>query len=409
MNTAQVWLQASILGAALAALGWGVVAGPLRIASRASSDFLGLNLFVLAGCLSWWPWPMLGGLPGSYQLAVGLVLSLAGVQWLCTGLQVMYDLKPSYVTSPMMLPMLAATLVGVAWLDSSGQGVLLAFFSAATWMLSVSVQQAFPSVLAQRGRRVARWSLFPLLVAALVWVAGMVRAVWLLLWPGDALFEGTGALALIDNWQLLGLHISWWVLNAALGALLMLKLLDKIRDLSTEDELTGALNLRSFMAMLNAERDRMRRHPSPQTLMVCELDQLHALNKQLGFAAGDAALRQVTTVVGRGLRKTDRLGRSMDAEFLLFLPDTPTMGAMLVAERMQAALKANPLLWNGQAVGLTLSMGISGRNDADTPCEDMVALSRQGVQRAQREGGGRIRVSQREAANDSTQGPLSTR
>ena len=177
----------------------------------------------------------------------------------------------------------------------------------------------------------------------------------------------------------------------------MLKLLDKIRDLSTEDELTGALNMRSFMAMLLTERERIARSPHAQALVVCQLDQLNALNKQLGFPAGDAALRHLTQILGRGLRKTDRLGRSMDAEFLVHLPMTPTLGALVMAERAQAALKAQPLLWNGQSVKLTLSMGISGRDNGVMPCETLVELARHAVQRAQQEGGGRIRVSQHDS------------
>ena len=152
------------------------------------------------------------------------------------------------------------------------------------------------------------------------------------------------------------------------------------------------------MALLNAERDRLRRTPQPQSLLVCEVDQFHALNKQLGFAAGDAALRHVTGVLGRGLRKTDRLGRSMNAELLMFLPATPIMGAMLVAERTQAAVKANPLLWNGQAVKLTLSIGVGGREDQGMPSETLLDFCGQAVRRAQREGGGRIRVAQYDAA-----------
>ena len=128
------------------------------------------------------------------------------------------------------------------------------------------------------------------------------------------------------------------------------------------------------------------------------MDQFHALNKQLGFAAGDAALRHVTGVLGRGLRKTDRLGRSMNAELLMFLPATPIMGAMLVAERTQAAVKANPLLWNGQSVNLTLSIGVGGREDESMPSETLLDFCGQAVRRAQREGGGRIRVAQYDAA-----------
>jgi diguanylate cyclase (GGDEF)-like protein len=405
---ALAWIHALTLGAALAVLGWGMTTGPLRIFSRSSRDFLGFNLLVMAGALCWWPWGLTESVGSAYLVALGVVLHLAGVQALCAGLQKLHDLRPTYALSPMMLPMLATVLAGVAWLDATAQGLMLAGFSACVWMLALTVQLAFPSLRARSGRVVARWSLLPLLVAGVCWGVGMLRSVWLLLAGAPEPVAGGGAPhALLDPLQMAAWMSAWWVLNAALAGLMMLKLLDKIRDLTTEDELTGTLNFRSFMAMLNHERERLRRHPTPQVLMVCELDQLSEMNRQLGFSAGDTALRHVTGVMGRGLRKTDRLGRSSSDEFLFFLPDTPAMGAMLVAERMQSAMKANPFLWNGQSVALTLSVGLAERIHSDLPCEEWLQSARTATRRAQREGGGRIRLSQPDAANDPL-GPGST-
>jgi|GEM_PF-3172760 len=396
---ALVWAQALTLGAALAVLGWALTAGPLRIFSRASREFAGFNLLVLLAGLSWWPWEALAPLPAAYRLAVGLVLVLAGLQWLCNGVQTLYDLKPTYVVSPFMLPALAVLQTVVAWLDSTGTGPWLAFFSASLWLVSVTLQQAFPSLLAAQGdAKAARWSLSPLGFAGLAWLAGMVATVVQYVWArsgvAEALPASTLHLAVMAPWQLALLLASWGLLNGGLAGLLLLKLVEKIRELNTEDDLTGALNMRSFMALLNAERDRLRRTPQPQALVVFEIDQFHALNKQLGFAAGDAALRHVTGVLGRGLRKTDRLGRSLNAELMMFLPATPAMGAMLVAERTQAAVKANPLLWKGQSVNLTLSIGVGVREDSDMPSETLLDFCSQAVRRAQREGGGRIRMAQ---------------
>jgi len=401
-----VWVQTLTLGAAMAVLGWALAAGPLRISSRASREFAGFNLWVLLASASWWPWELLAPLPSTYRLALGLVLVLAGLQWLCNGLQTLHDLKPTYVTSPFMLPALAALMAGVAWLDSAGTGPWLAFFSSALWVLSITVQQAFPSLTAQGGKRVAGWSLSPLAGAGLVWLGGMAGTVLLALWAHTDAPAAVGPsqdhLAVLTGWQMVVLVASWGLLNGGLVGLLLLKLVDKIRELSTEDDLTGALNMRSFMALLNDERDRLRRTPQPQALLVFEIDQYHALNKQLGFAAGDAALRHVTGVLGRGLRKTDRLGRSLNAELLMFLPATPTMGAMLVAERTQAALKSNPLLWNGQSVNLTLSIGVGGREDGDMPSETLLEFCGHAVRRAQREGGGRIRAAQHDTPAPDT-------
>jgi diguanylate cyclase (GGDEF)-like protein len=195
-------------------------------------------------------------------------------------------------------------------------------------------------------------------------------------------------------------------LNLGFVLLLVLKLVDKIREISTEDELTGALNHRSFMALLDAERARLRRTPQAQCLLVCELDQLHRLNKQLGFAAGDAALRHVTAVLGRGLRKTDRLGRSPEAELLMFLPATPAAGATLVAQRTLAEVKQNPFLWKGQSVTLTLSIGLCEREDDGVPSDAWFNAAFRAARLARADGGERTRVMQMDADLPKNKAPL---
>jgi diguanylate cyclase (GGDEF)-like protein len=391
--TAQVWVQALTLGSTLAALGWALTGGPLRISNRASRHFVVFNALVALGSLAWWPGPLQGLLSPAYCLTLGLVGVLSGVQWLCLGLHKLHDIKPSYVVSPFMLPFLAALMAVIAWLDASGRGALLACYSASLWMLGVTVQQGFAAMSAQAGTQAARWALLPFSGASLLWLVGMGHAVWVILDMGGGADAHAGTAHLLGVPDALFWLLTWALVNGGLVCLVMLKLVDKIRDLSTEDDLTGAMNMRTFMALLRDERERIRRVPLAQTLLVCELDQHHALNKQLGFSAGDAALRHVTGIIGRGLRKTDRLASNMQGELLLFLTGTPAVGATLVAERTQASVKANPFLWKGQAINLSLSIGLSSREDGGMPDDTLIELANQAVQRARREGGARIRMT----------------
>jgi len=69
------------------------------------------------------------------------------------------------------------------------------------------------------------------------------------------------------------------------------------------------------------------------------------------------------------------------------------VGATLVAERTQASVKANPFLWKGQAINLSLSIGLSSREDGSMPDDTLIELANQAVQRARREGGARIRMT----------------
>jgi len=402
--SAQVWVQALSLGGMLAALGWGVAAGPLRIFGRASRDVVVFNALAWVASLAWWPFSGLDMLPPAYRLTLGLMAWLAGIQWFSLGLHKLYDFKPTYAVSPFMLPFVGAVMAAVAWMDGSGQGSQMAACGVSLWMLGVTVQQGYAALSAVAGGAAARWALLPLGLTCLVWLAGMGWSGWLMVTPASAsgntsahLWSGTDVAAILGVPSALVWLLSWALLNGGMLALVMLKLVDKIRELSTEDDLTGAMNMRTFLALLNAERERIRRNPQIQTVLVGVIDQHEGLNRQLGFAAGDAALRHVTGIIGRGLRKTDRLASSMQGELLLFLPATPAVGATLVAERTQAAIKSNPLLWRGQAINLTLSIGLASWEDGTTTSEHLLELATQAVQRARREGGARIRLASSDA------------
>lgn len=395
---AQVWVQALTLGACLCAMGWMVAAGPLHVFARPSRDFVVFNALVAVASLAWWSLPGFQAFPATYRLTLGLVVLLAGLQWLCLGLHKLHDFKATYAVSPFMLPFLGLVMAVVAWVDGSGQSILMAACGASLWMVGVTVQQGFPSIAASAGVSGARWALMPVGMAGFVWIGGMAWAALRAASPAGTPGQSGAADILGVPFALVWL-VTWALINGTLLGLVMLKLIDKIRDLSTEDDLTGAMNMRTFVNLLNAERERLRRHPQLQTLVVCHIDQYDSLNRQLGFAAGDAALRHVTGVIGRNLRKTDRLACSMQGELLLFLPATPAVGATLVAERTQATVKAHPLLWRGQAINLTLSMGLASWDDGSMTVDALVESASQAAQRSRREGGARIRLASPESGN----------
>lgn len=392
----QVYAQVIALCAFTAVLCWAVAGGPLRLFPSASQEMMVFNALMLLGAMLAWPlWGASAVLTLPWALALSHWCMLAAVRWLCASMHTLHQVQPTYVLQPAVLPVLALFMAVVAWLDASGLGVLAVAMGSSVWMLGLSLQQVFPSLMAQTGTSTARWALLPMALAALLWLVGLGHAVWVL--GAGVWYPGTASR---DDWSGLLWLLTWCWLNAGLAGMVLLRLMDKIQELSTQDDVTGALNIQAFMALLASERDRLRRHPQMQSVLLCTLDQHEALCRQLGFAAGDAALRQVTTVIGRSLRKTDRLGGTPQGELILFLPDTPAIGAILVAERTQALLSEHPLLIKGQSIPLTLSMGVASRSEASVTCEALLDMAFRGAARARREGGNRVRVAGTDPANE---------
>lgn len=390
----EIWAQALTLVSALAALAWAVAAGPLRIHSRSSEKFIAFNLLIAIGVSIWWLLPVPQGIGAVYLIVAGMALLLTGLQWLSLGLHRLYDTKPTIAVEPSVLLVFVTALVMAAWFDASGRLVVMGFFVICIWILGLTIQQAYPMLRATGGIDAANWGLITPVVVAFLCFWGVGRTVWLTFQAGNSSPSVTPitAVQLLDAAQVVTLLAMWLMLNATVASLLMLRFMDKIRDLTREDELTGALNLRSFIAMLNAEKERQRRQPKRQVLLVCQIDQFQALNRQLGFEAGNMALRHVTHLFVKSQRTTDRLGRSPRNEFLLFLPDTSLVGAKLVADRVQSTIKSHPLLVNGQPIVLSLSIGLAERHQANLSSEALVELGRHAMQQAARDGGGCLRL-----------------
>jgi diguanylate cyclase (GGDEF)-like protein len=103
--------------------------------------------------------------------------------------------------------------------------------------------------------------------------------------------------------------------------------------------LTGAYNRRFLIETLGREQARAGRMGGSFSVCVIDVDHFKSVNDTFGHAAGDEILKQVAAVGARGLRAVDVFGRFGGEEFLVILPDTDRAGALLVAERVRAAME----------------------------------------------------------------------
>ena len=130
--------------------------------------------------------------------------------------------------------------------------------------------------------------------------------------------------------------------------------------LANTDPLTGALNRRRFLELL--EGDARRPNGKPQTLAVLmlDLDYFKRINDRFGHAAGDEALKHFTAIARAELRDRDHFARLGGEEFAALLPATTLDGALSVAERIRAATeKAMFEHEDGVPVPLSVSIGVT--------------------------------------------------
>jgi diguanylate cyclase (GGDEF)-like protein len=80
------------------------------------------------------------------------------------------------------------------------------------------------------------------------------------------------------------------------------------------------------------------RKGAPLTMLFCDLDRFKAVNDTYGHAVGDAVLATVARTMADQIRAYDLLARLGGDEFVLLLPDTDPDQAVVMAERIRAAV-----------------------------------------------------------------------
>lgn len=144
------------------------------------------------------------------------------------------------------------------------------------------------------------------------------------------------------------------------------QLQQELDRLALVDPLTEVPNRRGFFDKLAPWMALARRPGVPTALVLIDLDQFKRVNDSYGHPAGDTVLRQVIDVCKKQLRDSDQLGRLVGVEFALLLPRTGAAEALLVAERMRAAIAGAAIKTERAMVSLTASFGVTAIRPDDS-------------------------------------------
>jgi len=135
--------------------------------------------------------------------------------------------------------------------------------------------------------------------------------------------------------------------------------LARIQDLATRDELTGLINRRHMVELMEQERQRGVRSGQTFCIALLSLDEHAALQASRGEAFGDELLKSFSREALAVIRISDLLSRWNGAEFLLMLSNTRSSLARLSLERLRERVRqvatdpAAPLSHTGFSVGVT--------------------------------------------------------
>jgi diguanylate cyclase (GGDEF)-like protein/PAS domain S-box-containing protein len=173
---------------------------------------------------------------------------------------------------------------------------------------------------------------------------------------------------------------------------------ERLRALATLDSLTGAANRRHFVELAEREHERSLRAGSPLSLCLFDADHFKNINDHFGHVAGDHVLSAIAQAARGALRTSDVLGRLGGEEFAMLLPDTDLAGALVVAERVRAAVAATEvqgrevrLAGAAASIRVTVSVGVAERRGQE-PIEPLLKRADRALYAAKDLGRDRVRA-----------------
>jgi diguanylate cyclase (GGDEF)-like protein len=139
-----------------------------------------------------------------------------------------------------------------------------------------------------------------------------------------------------------------------------IRMMEKLQKLAITDGLTRLYNSRSFYSQLELEVDRFNRYQHPLTLLLLDIDHFKDYNDKYGHLEGDKVLVRFSQIIRNCLRTNDSAYRYGGEEFTVILPETAGEEARTVAQRIRAALEAEPFSpEDGEEVTVTISIGLT--------------------------------------------------
>lgn len=131
---------------------------------------------------------------------------------------------------------------------------------------------------------------------------------------------------------------------------------------ATHDPLTELINRREFERRLEQAVLSTKKSNEQHALCYLDLDRFKIVNDTCGHIAGDALLRQVSSLFKTGLRKSDTLARLGGDEFGLLLYQCPLERALEIANMLRSRINEFRFQWEDKVFTIGVSVGLVAIN-----------------------------------------------
>ena len=142
---------------------------------------------------------------------------------------------------------------------------------------------------------------------------------------------------------------------------------EQLDQLAHQDSLINLPNRRGFMRELERLISRVDRYGINAAMLFVDLDGLKMINDTFGHRAGDESLIQVAELLSKGVRHSDVVARIGGDEFGILLESSDENDAQETAVRLIDQISACEVTHDGEALPLSVAIGVGMIDALDTP------------------------------------------
>ena len=142
---------------------------------------------------------------------------------------------------------------------------------------------------------------------------------------------------------------------------------EQLDQLAHQDSLINLPNRRGFMRELERLIARVDRYGLNAAMLFVDVDGLKIINDSFGHRAGDEALIEVASLLAKGVRHSDVVARIGGDEFGILLECADEAAAQETAARLIDQICTCEFLHDGEALPLSVAIGVGMIDALDTP------------------------------------------
>ncbi len=164
----------------------------------------------------------------------------------------------------------------------------------------------------------------------------------------------------------------------------------QLKEAADTDYLTQLPNRRFAMEALAREWQRAQELSLELSVLMIDIDDFKRVNDVYGHETGDAVLRATAAVLRHSTRRMDVAARMGGEEFLVVCPGVSGAGALVLAERVRAAVEGQTIEHGAFKGGVTISIGTASCQADIRDPEQLLRQADAAVYRAKQLGRNRV-------------------